>query len=846
MRPGTDLPGRGGRGSRAGAVTVGLGVIVVALAVVGGSEWTLDIRNESVPSSDSYRTENEGEEFMAELTGAGAMAAQRAAQRGATGAIPRNVLWETKQLLDAIPGSRDGGIWNWEWLGPGNIGGRIRSILPHPTNANRLWIGSASGGIWTTTNAGVSWSPVNDFLPCLAVTSIVLDPTNPNVLYAATGEGVFSTGIANATAAEGAGVFRSSDAGVSWTQLAATVDWVFTNRLVHHPTLANRLWAVTSNPSGVWRSTDGGTAWELQATPDAAAVQIVVSASNPNLLFVGLVPSGGNQGGVWRSTDGGSQWVDLSTSATNDLPDDSGRCEVAIGPANTVYVAIDRNDGEVWRSTSSGAPGSWSRVSTNLDLFGAQGWYDNCIWVDPTNAERLVVGGIDLHRSTDHGTTWTRVSNSNFTLGLCPHPDQHALVAATGFDGVTNRTLYVGNDGGLYRATNIFTASTTSGWTTLNNNLGITQFYSVASSANGGVIVGGTQDNGLPYRTAGGTTWNITPLFLDGTSCAVDPTDANVVYGVTQYGEVWKSTNGGASYASATTGLLWGSGTTLFNAPFEIDPNVPSTVWTGGAQIWKSTNSAGTWVAQNNVLSGTPSVSAISVKPGNSSEVWVGYTDGSVLRTINGGSNWTRVDNGSPALPDRWVMDIEASPHFANEALVVLAGYATQQIWATFNGGTNWSDRSGSGDLALPAIQMNAISYHPANIDWLYVGSDLGIFASNDLGQSWGVAPRFAENDGPAYVEIDDLVWYQDRLLAASWGRGIFRARPLSVVYVDLTNVGTEDGSSAHPYNTVHEGIAASGNGTTLSVRFGTYVEGSTLFDRAGLIVATGGAVTVR
>jgi photosystem II stability/assembly factor-like uncharacterized protein len=226
--------------------------------------------------------------------------------------------------------------------------------------------------------------------------------------------------------------------------------------------------------------------------------------------------------------------------------------------------------------------------------------------------------------------------------------------------------------------------------------------------------------------------------------------------------------------------------------------------------------------------------------------MWAGYSNGTVSRSTNGGSSWTDVDGGAPGLPDRWVMDLAVSPYFAGECVAVFSGFHPDNVWMTFDGGSTWNQRTGVPPNDLPALQVNAVSYHPTNPDWLYIGTDLGIFATQDFGANWNVTPRYENNDGPAYVEVDDLFWHGDKLVAATFGRGLYRSRPLDTVYVDQANVGAEDGTQAHPYNTVGEGIAACGNGTTLSIRTATYTEGTNLFDRSGLVVATGGTVTIR
>lgn len=283
-----------------------------------------------------------------------------------------------------------------------------------------------------------------------------------------------------------------------------------------------------------------------------------------------------------------------------------------------------------------------------------------------------------------------------------------------------------------------------------------------------------------------------------------------------------------------------------FIAPFTIDPNNANTLYAGGIRIWKSTDKAANWNQSRSFLTGLPFCTALGVKPGNSNEVWAGYSDGTVSRSTNGGGSWSNVDGGAPGLPDRWVMDIAVSPHFANEAIVTFSGFQSDNVWVTVNGGTNWLRRTGADPDTLPELQVNTVTYHPTNQDWIYIGTDLGVMASEDFGLHWNVAPHYPENDGPANVEVDDLFWYEDMLVAATYGRGMFLSRPLDVVYVDWANGGVEDGSAGNPYNTVGEGIAATGNGTTLSLRSGTYTEGTNTFDRIGPIVVTGGTVVVR
>lgn len=774
--------------------------------------------------------------------------------------IPLDGLVRAKEQIDAMRGhTRDGGLWSWTWLGPGNVGGRLRAVLVHPTITSRIFVGSVAGGIWRSDNSGGSWTPVNDFLANLAVTSLVFDPTNTNVMYASTGEG-----FGNVDGLPGAGIFRSADGGVTWSQLASTNQeaFRFVNRLAHHPSATNTLLAATAGTSGstygLARSTNGGSTWSFPLNIVTPLTDVKYQPSNGTRVLVGaaslVVDETTNSGSVWLSTDSGASFTPQNGSGTGQLPVVTGRCEVQWGSGSTAYALLDRNGGEVWRTTNLGS--DWQKRNGTTQVFGSsgsQGWYDNVIWVDPTSNSNLVIGGIDLWRSTDAGSTFTRISDWSHSYdadSLSAHADHHAIAADPGFNGGSNRRVYFANDGGLFVATNVYTVSAYTGWGSLNNGLGITQFYGAATASDGSRYVGGTQDNSNPVWSGGGTSsWTIAETG-DGGVAAVHPTNANILYAEHQYLDFVKSTNGGTTWNDAQSGLTdVGRGSAPFVAPFELDPNSPAILWAGSYRLWRTTNSASAWSSVNNTtVPGGYFVSAIDVKPGNSSEIWAGYTDGSILRSTNNGSTWSTVDdNGANPPPDgRVVTDIAVSPYFSGEALVTLSGYNSDSVWLTGNGGQSWSRRTGTAPDTLPALQVNTISYHPSSPDWIYLGTDLGVLASNDFGLHWSVAPAYPDNDGPANVEVDDIDWYGDRMVVATHGRGLYRARPLETVYVDFRNAGTEDGSQTHPYNTVGEGISASGNGTTLSIANGTYTEGALLFNKAGVIVPTGGAVIVR
>ncbi len=670
----------------------------------------------------------------------------------------------------------------WTWLGPGNIGGRIRSILIHPTNTQVMWVGSVTGGIWKTTNGGTSWAPLNDFMGNLSVTSMVMSPSDSNILYAATGEGVFLTVNTNKDLIRGAGVFKSTDGGATWTQLSATAnaDWHHVGRLAINPGNGQILLAATS--SGIWRSTDSGATWTRRSTSPMLDINFHPTDGTK------CVASGTNGSGARYSTDGGQTW----TGATG-LPI-FGRVEVAYAKSNpaTVYASVDNNGGEIYVSTDGGQTFSLRNTGQNYfnasNGIGGQGWYDNIIWVDPTNSNTLVVGGIDLWRSTNGGTTLTKISRWE-SMPDSAHADQHVIVESPLFNGSTNKTVFFGNDGGLYRVTDVYTVSQTDGWTELNNNLGITQFYSGAGTPSNGRIIGGTQDNGTLRYTGNTETWN-TPFGGDGGWSAADPTDPNYMYGEYVFLNVHRSTNGGVNseYISGQfwNGFEWAwknvpfripdafSQQALFIAPFVLDPNNSNRILAGGASLWrtndaKTANTNTTGPSWASIAGPTGNlISAIAIAKGNSNIVWIGYTNGDVLFTTNGTAaapTWTRVDSNSPGLPNRYCTRITIDPTNTSRVYVTFGGFSPDNVWRTENNGSSWTNITAN----LPSSPVRSLAVWQQNANNLYVGTEVGVFASANGGQSWS-----ASNDGPTNCAVDELFWMNDTLVAATYGRGMF------------------------------------------------------------------------
>ncbi|MGB8644471.1 MAG: hypothetical protein WCF84_04490 [Anaerolineae bacterium] len=715
------------------------------------------------------------------------------------GVVRPGALWEAVQQREQIAArQRAAGVAGvgpgfWTGLGPGNIGGRVRAIIP--IDANTILLGSVGGGIWKTTDGGASWALINDTMANLAIGSMALDPTSSGqTLYAGTGEGFF-----NADAIQGAGIFKSTDGGNTWTQLASTApatttQFQYVNRLAISPD-GSTLLAATN--AGIMSSPDGGTSW-TQTFATGGMLDVVF---DPNNSLNAIASTGMTMQcssctvPAYYSTDGGATWTP-ATGLPTVFSFPAGRVEVtyAAAASGVVYASVDNstsNSGQIYRSVNGGH--SYTQVNSGNAYLGGQGWYDNVIWADPTDAtgSKLVVGGIDLWRGTYSSGSVTLTHISNWQLApSSPHADNHAIVSAPGFSG-SNPRVYIGNDGGIYTTANIYTAGTpslTSGWSSLNHTLFITQFYGASGNDSSNVVYGGTQDNGtLKYTPPNGqNTW--TAAFGgDGGFSAADPTDSNYFYGEYVYLQIHRSSDGGAS-----AGYIYGGGglgcngitdagsNALFIAPFMLDPNNSNTMLAGGLSLWQSTNVKATtpcWNAIKSPVTGNPKISAIAVATGNSSIIWVGYKTGRVEMTTNGGTTWNQI--GAGTLPARMVERIVIDPTNSNVVYVTFGGFSTSNIWKTTTGGTAWTNIMGS----LPAAPVYSLAINPSNSSWVYAGTEVGLFASEDGGTTWNIPNSALHGDGPANVAVFDLQWMGSRLIAATHGRGVFDA--------DTTQAGT-------------------------------------------------------
>jgi hypothetical protein len=680
---------------------------------------------------------------------------------------------------------------DWTALGPGNIGGRIRSLVINPANPGMMYVGAVGGGVWKTVNGGANWTALNDFMPSIAIGSLVMDPANPDILYAGTGESYPSDGL------RGAGIFKTIDAGATWNQLASTANanFHFVNRMAVSPVNSQILLACTQ--SGVWRSTDGGANWTR--TLSEASTDVEWHPADGSKVVVS-----GSQNGAYWSVDAGVTWV-----AATGIPA-FGRVELALcrSSPNTVYASIYYNNGELYRSTDGGH--TWSARNVGNSLIGNQGWYNNALWVDPLDENNLLLGGTGMLRSTDGGLNFTSVWVGDL------HSDQHYLVEAADYSA-GNRAVYAANDGGIFRTDDFMNLMNGSLWYSLNNDLGVTQFYAGAGNPNNGMYMGGTQDNGTPRYNGTYNGW-VDVIGADGGWTAADPVlgadGSSYWYGETQnWSTIRVHLDAGGNVLDNTyfTGSNDAGG--LYIPPMILDPNDPQRLYKGGSRLWRLDNArTAAFDAPWAIVRGPgEAISAIAVAPGNSNLIWLGTSNGAVWSTANGlAANPTWTQRGMNVLPFGFCTRVTVDPVANNRVYATYGGFNGNNIWKSEDGGATWTDITSN----LPDVPVRSLVVNKWNTNLIYAGTEIGVFASENRGGSWSPG-----NDGPANASVDELFWVGNRLIAATHGRGMFRITvntpPAAAITVPANNANFATGS-----NIAITATAADPDGSIAKVEF--------------------------
>jgi hypothetical protein len=683
----------------------------------------------------------------------------------------------------------------WTALGPAPIGppylasggsyggansGRITALvtIPSGTLAGRVVAGTAGGGIWTSDNTGTSWTARTDTSANLAIGAVAVDPKNPNHLIAGTGE---ANQCGDCFA--GSGILVSSNGGTTWA--LQNPGGVFTGKHIAQvaidPANSNHQFAATDG--GLYVTSNGGTAWAKPTSPTYAAVDgritaVVINPTTPTTVYIG-----GGAKTIAKSLNGGTTWAAASMGIAP--PGQSPFTALAIAKSSpaVLYASVgSESPVAVYRSVNSGA--SWTHLTKTPDFTGQtysygsgtaeQGWYDNVLAVDPTNANHVLAGGIALIATTNGGTSWTNVNGGPF-FGTSPnkiHPDHHALAFSS------NGTVFIGDDGGVFHYT-----PSTGAVANANGNLNITQFY-YGFNVVGNTLLAGSQDNSSA-RTTSTTLTKWTGLFGgDGGPSAITSNHT-----ATQFIEadesLYVTTDAFATTLKNITPPAQASTGSLFTPPEIVVPSTATpaspTVFYGAQDLYRTTNptaASPSWTkvtsVGGNCLSGGTCVSSIAVSPSSSSTVYVGFTNGKIEVSTNGGVSFTALK--AQTLTNTFVTGLSVNPSNPKAITVSFSfsdarnqpglPHVEQYVYTTTPATGTWTTITGSG---LPA----AVSHVIYDSGALVAATDSGVYATNTPA---GSATSWTKvGTGLPNVQTQDLFANANGLYVLTHGRGAWK-----------------------------------------------------------------------
>jgi photosystem II stability/assembly factor-like uncharacterized protein len=660
----------------------------------------------------------------------------------------RWLAWREK--MERFPGGEPQPRSAWFQLGPENLAGRMLALAFHPNDPNTIYGGAAGGGLWKTTDEGATWTPLGDDLPTMAVSGVALSLTNPDIVVIATGE--LPGGIVDGIA--GVGILRSTDGGQTFAPTSLAFPLIQDHGF-HIVEAGPNGTFLAGAVDGLWRSSDDGQTW-TQVIVGGDYYDVKWKPGDPNTVFtVKGNDTAGNK--VKISTDDGLTFENAGTGQPPAF--EVGKSKIALTAANPQYVyALYTNkqgDGTtgLYRTTDGGA--TWTARNTTVNVGGAQGWYNLSLAADPNNAERVIAGGVRLYRSGDGGTTLSTVDS-----GSNPHVDHHDARYQPG----SPNDVWVACDGGIWESTS---DGASGSWVGKNQGLVTYQFYDICAAESDPIrMAGGTQDNGTDVRT-GSNIWS-QGLGGDGMVCNIDPTNRDIIYAESQFGELRKSTNGGSSWFDIDP-----PGEGLWVAPVDIDRNNPLHLYMGKAGnpggIYRTTNGGTSWTQVHPL-----GARAVSISPANGAVVWA--LDAAALYTTDDGATW----NNAPAFPfpTGGTLRILAHPTIPGGALCSFAGYVTTQAKVAYTSdfGATWSNVTGD----LPSIPVRGLAIDPALPDHWYLGTDVAVWVSTNGGTNW---LPYATGIPQAVIWDIEIQESARKLVAGTHGRGAWE--------VDLAPIGT-------------------------------------------------------
>ena len=680
-------------------------------------------------------------------------------------------------------------------IGPALMSGRINDLELHPSNPRILYAGTAGGGVWKSNNGGATFNPIFDD-HIQSIGAVTLDPNDPdNTIYVGTGE----TWTRNSVSV-GDGLYKSVDGGINWDKIGFENSERIANVIVNPNNsdeifvgVLGGLWS-DSDERGVYKSEDGGKTWTqiLYDGPSTGCADLAMDPTNPNILYASMwefrrtgwsFNSGGEKSALYKSVDGGKTWNKIH----NGFPEGKlGRLAIAIAPSspNILYTVIEAEKQEqkgLYKSLDGGD--SWTQSNNDFGIT-VRPFYFSRIVVDPTNPDVILKAGLSGSISRDGGETFK-------DLGVM-HSDIHDLA----FNIEDSDNIYAGTDGGVYRSWN--------GGTTFEivENLPLSQFYHISvDNEEPYNVYGGLQDNGSwygPNLSGGGVTaadWKSVGAG-DGFRVLSHPTK-RIIYSEMQGAEnIWRYDT--EKQRVKTIHPLPKSGQPKlrfnWNTPIEISYNQPDRLYVGSQFLHVSEDMGESWRTisedlttnnpekQNQQDSGGLSMDnsgaenhttifTIAESRLDENVIWVGTDDGNVQVTKNGGKTWTNTAKNISGLPDNtWVYHIEASAHDKGTAYVVFDGHTrgdfAPYVYKTTDYGVTWNSIV-TDDIPIFARNIQEDYVNP---DLLFLGTEKGLFITNNGGESWS---HFTKNMPPVAVHYIELQSKTNDLVMGTHGRGV-------------------------------------------------------------------------
>jgi photosystem II stability/assembly factor-like uncharacterized protein len=682
----------------------------------------------------------------------------------------------------------------WRMIGPFR-GGRVNSVTGVPGQPNTFYFGSVGGGVWKSTNAGRTWLPIFDAQPVASIGAVAIAPSNPSVVYVGTGESDMRSQISY-----GNGMYRSRDAGTTWTHLGLDNTRQIA-RIAVDPKNPDVLFVAAlghpygANPDrGIYRSRDGGAMWQqvLFKGNDIGAVDVAFDPANPQTVYASLwntrrppwsiyPPSYGPGSGLYKSTDGGNTWQPM----TRGLPTEAvGRIGIAVAASSParVYAVVDAKEGGLYRSDDAGA--TWGKVSGDNRVWG-RGWYFGKIVVDPKNADLVYISNTGVYRSRDGGRTFGEPFKGS------PGGDDYHQLWIAPEDG--NRMILGGDQGAVISVDGLNEHPTWSSWL----NQPTAQMYRVAAdNAFPYWVTGAQQDSGAVRvrsrgRFAGITMRDWEPLCAGGESgyTAPDPLHPEIVYG----GTVTRcnTETGRTDNVSPEVDLPTPARHT-WTLPVVFSSADPHAMYFSDQYLFKTTDGGKSWTRISDDMTrenpGVPPnldaataadvppqskrlgvIYTIAPSPVRAPLLWIGTDDGYVHVSPDDGKTWT---NATPPGVGAWskVVMLEASHFDAGTAYAAVDRHRLEDydpyVYRTRDTGKTWQRI----DAGLPrGVYMQTIKEDPARRGLLVAGTELGVFLSFDDGDSW---QSLQLNLPPSSMR--DLAFHGDDLIVATHGRGFW------------------------------------------------------------------------